>query len=122
MYLLLNVKRNQRTIPVIEKPKNESLDFVKTIGKLYYEKQDHLNLAQKMCTYFLEHIRSKYFINTSNLNNTFIEQLSGKSGVTQAEVEQLVSSIQAIQIANQISQQQLNFYYQQFNQFYKNTA
>lgn len=122
VYLLLNVKRNQRYIPVIEIPKNQSLDFVKTIGKLYFEKQDHLNLSRKMCTYFLEHVRSKYFINTSHLNDMFIEQLAGKSGVAQEQIVQLVNIVNDIQVSTNVSQQQLNFYYQQFNQFYKNTA
>ena len=122
IYLILNSKRNQRFIPVIEKNKNESLDFVKTIGRLYFEKQDHANIANKMCTYFLEHVRSKYFINTSYLNEEFIQKLSGKSGLTEEQIRQLVQTIQEIQLANTISQHQLSNYYSQFNQFYKNTA
>jgi len=121
VYLLLNVKRKQRFIPEIAIPKNESLEFVKTIGRLYFEKQDHINLAQKMCAYFLEHIRSKYFINTSSLNDEFIEKLIGKSGCAEEEIRQLVQSIKDIQLANSISQEQLTNYYKQFNHFYKNT-
>jgi hypothetical protein len=121
VYLLLNVKRKQRFIPEMAIPKNESLEFVKTIGRLYFEKQDHINLAQKMCAYFLEHIRSKYFINTSALNEEFIGKLIGKSGCTEEEIRQLVQSIKDIQLASSISQEQLTNYYKQFNHFYKNT-
>ncbi len=121
VYLLLNIKRKQRFIPEIAIPKNESLEFVKTIGRLYFEKQDHINLARKMCAYFLEHIRSKYFINTSALNDDFIEKLTGKSGCAEVEIRQLVQSIKEIQLEYSITQEQLTDYYKQFNHFYKNT-
>lgn len=119
LYLLLNMKRNQRIIPVVSKPRNESLDFVKIIGRLYFEKRDHHNLALKMVTYFLEHIRTRYFINTSALNDEFIKKLSGKSGYDEEKIKEIVQSIYAIQIADKISQEQLTKYYQQFQQFYK---
>ena len=32
LYVLLGMRRKQRYIPVLTKPKNDSLDFVKTIG------------------------------------------------------------------------------------------
>lgn len=121
LYLLLNVKRKQRFIPDMPFPKNESLEFAKTIGRLYFEKQDHINLAQKMAAYFLEHIRSKYFINTSALNEEFIQKLIGKSGCNEDEIRQLVQSIYDIQISISITQEQLTNYYIQFNNFYKNT-
>lgn len=123
LYLLLESKRLQRYIPILSKPKNESLDFIQTIGKLYFEKQDHINLAQKMATYFLEHVRSKYFINTSVLNNEFVQKLSGKSGYAEEDIKQILKSIYEIQHANNnISEAQLANYYKQFKNFYKNTA
>ena len=48
VYVLLETRRKQRYIPAIAKPRNDSLDFVKTIGRLYYEKNDHRDLAKKM--------------------------------------------------------------------------
>jgi hypothetical protein len=122
LYMLLNAKRNQRLIPDYKKPQNESLDFVKTIGRLYFEKQDHINLAQKMSAYFLENIRSKYFINTSALNEAFIQKLIGKSGCEENEIRQLIQIVADIHLANSISQEQLTQYYKQFKNFYKNTA
>lgn len=123
LYLLLETKRSQRYIPILSKPKNESLDFIQTIGKLYFEKQDHINLAQKMATYFLEHVRSKYFINTSVLNNEFVQKLSGKSGYSADAIKEIIRSIYEIQNSNtNISQTQLANYYKQFKNFYKNTV
>jgi hypothetical protein len=122
LYLLLNSKRSQRLVPLVTKPKNESLDFVNVIGRLYFEKHDHQNLALKMVTYFLEHVRSRYFINTSHLNDEFVKKLSGKSGYEEEKVNELIQAIFVIQTSNNISQAQLTKFYQLFQQFYKHTA
>jgi hypothetical protein len=122
LYLLLNIKRRQRLIPVLLKPTNDSLDFVKTIGRLYFEKQDHLNIAVKMTVYFLEHVRNKYLVTTSDLDDEFIEKLSGKSGYDEAKTRALIQSVIAIHQAVEVDQQQLANYYNQFQQFYKQTT
>ena len=43
-----------------------------------------------MFTYFLEHVRNNYYLNTQNLNNEFAEALSRKSGVPEAKVKHLL--------------------------------
>ena len=48
VYVLLEMRRKQRFIPVIKKPANDSLEFVKTIGRLYHDKGDHKNLCKKI--------------------------------------------------------------------------
>jgi hypothetical protein len=52
LYVLLNMRRKQRYIPIVKKPSNDSLDFVKTIGRLYFDKADHKNLCRKMASFF----------------------------------------------------------------------
>lgn len=122
LYLFLNLKRRQRLIPVFQKPTNDSLDFVKTIGRLYFEKQDHLNIAVKMAAYFLEHVRNKYLIATTELNDEFIEKLSGKSGYDKEKTRMVVQSVNTIQQAAELDEEQLDNYYNQFQQFYKQTT
>jgi hypothetical protein len=122
LWVLLNMKRAQRIIPPFKKNTNESLDFVKTIGRLYYDKKNHLNLAGKMATYFLEHVRSKYFISTSELNEEFIQRLGNKSGYGEDNIRSLTNAVIDIQNATSLSEIQLNNYYKQFSKFYKYTT
>ncbi|GAB3424859.1 hypothetical protein GCM10027516_26110 [Niabella aquatica] len=96
MYVLTEMRRRQRVIPVIEKPKNDSLEFVKTIGLLYYERGDHTNLAHKLSTYFMEHVRNRYKIFAKDLDKNFIEALSYKSGVSVSLVKDIVTQISRI--------------------------
>ena len=45
LYAIFAGKRLQRTIPIIELPKNTSLEFVRTIGLMYFQKGDNLNIS-----------------------------------------------------------------------------
>ena len=60
LYILLGMRRKQRSIPVTPRLKNESLDFVKTMGRLYYDRKDHHDMASKMAIHFQEHLRVRY--------------------------------------------------------------
>ncbi len=96
VYVLLEMRRKQRLIPVIKKPANDSLEFVKTIGRLYHDKGDHKNLCRKMSAYFLEHVRSRYKLPTSELDEDFIKNLHFKTGVDEEEINGIVSFIRQL--------------------------
>ena len=121
LFVLLEMRRKQRYIPVITKPRNDSLDFVRTIGRLYYDKGDHRNLCRKMSAYFLEHIRSRYKLSTVKLDDQFIRDLQFKSGYEEAGLRGIVSFIQYLDDAPAISQEQLNIFHRQLESFYKST-
>ena len=97
LYILFGGKRRQRIIKPIAPNKNTSVAFTETVALLYLQKKDHRNIAEKMATYFLEHVRSQYFISTHNLNEEFTGALSRKSNVPLNEVEELVSMIKQVQ-------------------------
>jgi hypothetical protein len=119
LYMLMETRRKQRYIPVIEKPKNDSLDFVKTIGRLYYDRGDHKNLCKKMGSYFLEHVRNRYKLPTNKLDEDFIKSLQFKSGCEEAEIRGIVSFIKYIDDAPVIKDDELSDFYKQLESFYK---
>jgi hypothetical protein len=120
LYVLFGGKRKQRVVKEIPPNTNTTVAFTETIGRLYYQKKDNKNLADKMITYFLEQLRNQYFINTSLLNDSFIVMLSRKSSVSKEIVEQLFNTISEIQQMNKVSDQQLLLLNQQIDKFYKN--
>jgi hypothetical protein len=119
LYVLLEMRRKQRYIPVITKPRNDSLEFVKTIGRLYHDKADHRNLARKMASYFLEHIRSGYKISTGNMDEDFIKAVQYKTGVPDYEIRGIVSFIKYLDETPAISELQLTEFYKQLEIFYQ---
>ena len=83
-------KRRQRFVPERIPNNNTTISYTETIGRLYLQKKDNRNIALKMFTYFLEHVRNIYYLNTQTLNNEFSEALSRKSGVPETKVKHLL--------------------------------
>jgi hypothetical protein len=121
LFVLLEMRRKQRIIPVINKPKNDSLDFVKTIGRLYFDKSNHLNLCKKMAAFFLEHARNKYKLPTGELGEEFIKNLQYKSGASEIEVREIIAYIKYLDDAPGIAPAQLNAFHKQLESFYQKT-
>ena len=107
IFVLFEVKRRQRIIPVIEPLKNSTLDFVTVVGQVYYEKRDNANIAHKKILYFLSWLRDEYQIKTNNLDEEFIERLTAKLGVGAELATQLVSMIHKYNNQARISDKEL---------------
>jgi hypothetical protein len=121
LFVLMNMRRRQRYIPVIKNPVNDSLDFVKTIGRLYYDKSDHKNLCRKMSAYFLEHVRNRYKLPTGNLDEAFIKSLLYKSGAEEPNARMIISFIKYLEDAPIIGKEQLIQFHRQLEVFYSTT-
>jgi hypothetical protein len=121
LYVLLGMRRRQRMIPLHQKPKNDSMDFVKTMGRLYYDRKDHDNLARKMAVYFLEHVRTAYKIPTHTLDDEFVQALHYKSSYPFAELQQIISFISYLQNNPSVKEIQLKGFHKQLETFYQNT-
>lgn len=119
LYVLMGIKRRQRAIPVTVPNINSSVSFAETIGRLYLQKKDHHNIVHKMVTYFLEKVRTKYYLNTSTINAEFISSLSRKSGVAETEVKSTFQYIQQLQEASVITDVQLLELHQKLLPFFK---
>ncbi len=121
LYVLFEGKRKQRIIPIIPPLKNDSVSFVETVGRLYYNKGNHTNLSQKMVQQFLEWVRTHYFLNTNLLNENFIRQLTIKSGQPEATVRGLLELIHEIKLGTaNIDDAYLYQLYSTIQIFYKN--
>lgn len=107
LYMLFESKRRQRVIPVVQPPANSTLEFVNTVGRLYYQQKDHTNLAKKKVTFFLERIRKQYYLDTQELNEEFIETLAARSGIDEEFITSLVKLLLNIQQSTQIDEKQL---------------
>ena len=93
LFVIFRGKRTQRIIPVMEPLKNATLDFTKTIGDLYYQHGDFTNIITNKIQYFLEQIRSKYYLNTNELSENFISRLAIKSSNKKEDTKALIDYI-----------------------------
>lgn len=107
LFIIFNLKRKQRTIKTIKPNSNTTIAFAETIGALYLQQKNNKNIAEKMITYFYDYIRRTYFINTSPGDTHFVKSLSGKSGISFDEVNQLFERMQNIKVQDEVSDEEL---------------
>jgi hypothetical protein len=105
--MLFEMKRKQRIIPIIRPLANTTLEFVGTIGNLYYQSAEHKNIAEKKIHFFMDQLRSKYWLSTSHLDEAFINIASKKTGRGEEEVRSLVTIINSIRSKEKISAEEL---------------
>ena len=120
LYILVNIKRKQRVINEIKPNTNTSVTFTETVGRLYLQKKNNKNIAEKMITYFYEHIRNNYFLNTNQVNNEFMNSLSRKSGVSIELTQKLFSTIDKINAGKNVNDIELLRLNELIQKFYKN--
>ena len=118
---LFESKRKQRPIPVVKEPRNSSLDFVQTIGRLYYQRRDNKNLADKMAAHFLGYIRTKYNLSTALADESFEQALSFKTGYPLAKVQEIISFVRSTETNSTVSDAALLSFSKMTDQFYKQT-
>ena len=107
VFMFFNAKRRQRIIPIEEPLKNTTIDFTKTIGNLYFQEGNHLLIAEKKIQFLLEKIRNEYYIDTFNLDDTFINRLHHKTNRNKEDLTQLVNQIKFLRNQNTITEKQL---------------
>jgi hypothetical protein len=103
-YAIFAGKRTQRIIPIINSPKNTSLEFVETIGEMYYQKSDHSNIARKRVQHLLAFIRTKYNLRTHIIDADFKETLAAKTTVSIDDIAALFSEINKAEANPYLSQ------------------
>ena len=122
LFLLMYVfesKRKQRPLASISAPGNASVDFVKTIGRLYLQQKNNQNLALKMIAAFLEQVRSLYHIPTVILNDDFSKKLALRTGREPDQAGKLISSIHDARTKTVLTDQELMDLHQQIEHFNK---
>lgn len=92
-FVIFRGKREQRIIPVVKPLENTSIEFTKTIGDLYFQHKDYSNIISKKITYFLEKIRSHYYLNTNELDARFINKLAIKTNHSVEDTKKIVDYI-----------------------------
>ena len=107
IFMVFEAKRKQRIIPVIKPLQNTSLEFVSTIGNLYYQSGDHKNIAEKKIAFLLDYIRTNYLVRTTTFNDEFYENVARKSGHSFEDIRDLFKSIIFVNSSTMISAAQL---------------
>lgn len=107
VFMIFEMKRKQRIIPVLPPLENSTLEFVGTIGNLYYQNKEHKNIAEKKILFLLDQIRSQYWLSTAKADASFIQTLSNKTGKPELQVKKLFALIESIRGKPNITAEEL---------------
>lgn len=116
---LFESKRKQNVVPVIPPVRNASLDFVKTVGRLYFQRKDNKNLALKMSAHFLDHVRTRYNIPTSVLDEEFENKLAYKSDFDRTAIRDIVYSVKTLPDQLSLTDEELLTFNEKLEKFIK---
>jgi len=116
---LFESKRKQRIIPILKPLRNTSLDFVKTVGRLYHQYHDNKNLGIKMTAHLMEYIRQKYNLPTTTLDEQFVSSLAFKSGYPEDKLHNMIYKAKMINDFSSVSDGELMEFHRQTEAFYK---
>ena len=118
--LLFGLKRQQRIVPVIEPVRNSSLEFLQTVGRLYFLQKQHPRIIRHQMRYFFTFIREKYRINTNELTPVVIEQLHLKSGIEKEHLQMISEEYQRLSHYVSFDDAATISFYKLLSHFYKN--
>lgn len=95
LFCVFYARRRQRVIPVVEEPKNRSLEFVKLIGTLYYQKHINHDLLQKKYAYFTETLRRLMMVDVEDTETRKddVAQIALRAGMPEAEVRMILDRV-----------------------------
>ena len=93
IFIVFNAKRKQRIVPIIEPLENTTIEFTKTIGNLYFQEGNHHTIIDKKIIFLLDKIRREYLLDTTNLDDKFVQKLQQKTGKNLEDLKQLFYKI-----------------------------
>ena len=105
--LFFGGKRRQRPVPSLPGFRNSTLDFVEQVGALYYRQSNPSNIIHKKISYFLESVRSRFFVTTIDIDDRLVERVTALSGVPFQQVNQLFMFINTLRMQSKHSDKDL---------------
>ncbi|MGH1437884.1 MAG: DUF4350 domain-containing protein [Lewinella sp.] len=119
IFLLFRTRRRQRVIPVVHPPRNTSLQFVQTIGWLYYQRASHQQLAVQAIKLLRTYVKERYALQWRNDNEQFVQQLSARSGVDPDLVALIAKDVHNIPRYTALVETELVKFHQRLERFYQ---
>lgn len=107
LFIVFRARRRQRVIPVVAPPRNTTLAFIETVGRLSYQRRDHRSVAEERITYFLAHLRETLNVPTNELGESFIRTVAARSGVPVGQAQALVAEIASVRGKERLSEEEL---------------
>lgn len=106
-FMIFEMKRKQRAIPIIKPLQNSTLEFVDVISHVYFNSKNHKYIAEEKIAYFYFDVRKKFSVNTTLMNDEFYNTIHYLSGIDLDAVKKLFSYCENLKQAPSLTEQDL---------------
>ena len=98
LLMLSEARRRQRIIPVSAPPVNRSLEFIETIGTLYFNRKDHSDLVRKRYLLFTEELRRLLMVDITDVreDNRNFGEIARQTGIPHEDVARMIRDIRLV--------------------------
>lgn len=120
LYLIFRAKRKQRIIPILEANTNTSLQFISTIGRLYFMQSNHKQLALQKMRLLQVFIKEKYNMNVREFDAEITDRLANRSAVAKDDILKIFEMHKNIASGNFVSENTLIAFHKAVEKFYHN--
>lgn len=104
--LVVGSRRKQAKIGLLDPKTNTTIQFIKTLGGLYYREGKHKNAANKLVSHFIKTLKEKYYI-TNLFDESTYHSLAVRTGMKKADVIKTFEIIQHIRKGHVVSEPML---------------
>lgn len=122
LFVCTRGRRRQRPVPVIEPPRNRTLDFIRHIGQLYYEQGRPQDLARKKIEHLRTFVRRRLNLPAGPPTTDWVDRVARRSGVPRTNVAALAEIIRTIQDQAAITTDDLRRLDDRLDAFYDRAA
>ncbi len=109
IFMLFTARHRQRVIPVMEKPVNRNMEFVRLLGTIYYRRHDNHDLFLKKYIYFKEELRRKQMIDLEDerMQEGNARMLALRTNTEEEDMAKTLELLRAVAEADELGNEQL---------------
>lgn len=119
LFLIVNSRRIQKPVPVIQDVKNTSYDFTKALAGLYWLKQDNRKIAEKIVFQLHDFLQTKYRLFPKDFNLENVSKIAQKTGKNDSEIVELLKQIEMLDENEVVDNKWLIRFYKDVHKFSK---
>ena len=122
LFIVFRGRRWQRAVPVIVAPANATLDFVRTVGRLYFQRADHTALVNRKLRYFFDRIRARLGLTDLDLSEETERRVVARTGLSDEHVTRLFDHFRRLRRSRAIEPEQLVELDRSLDRFYESVG
>jgi hypothetical protein len=120
LFIIVQSKRKQNVIPLVKVKKNNTLEYAKAVGSLYFQSKNHRIIAEEMINQLYSFIKARYNIKIGKEKDHILRKLSKLSGINEKSISELFRLEIKLKYDENAESDQLYKLYNLVDYFYKN--